>query len=103
MRCILGLCAAAFPIATAFTARAGVHPLATAAACREQHSKDRIRQDHVRHRTSRRYSGENLDSSDDADDGPDADAEIYASLRRRLEELEKSSPVPPAAADRVEA
>lgn len=39
--------------------------------------------------------GSNMDSSDDDDD----DAEIYASLRRRLEELEKNVPV----ADQVEA
>eukprot|EP00903_Cladosiphon_okamuranus_P013995 g13014.t2 len=49
-----------------------------------------------RHR-SRRYVGEgdgpvNLDSSDDI---PEADDEIYASLRRRLEELEKSAPILP--------
>lgn len=46
-----------------------------------------------RHSRTRRYAGEdgpvNLDSSDDA---PEADDEIYASLRKRLEELEKSAP-----------
>lgn len=36
-----------------------------------------------------------MDSSDDADE----DAELYASLRRRLEELEKTAPI----ADQVEA
>eukprot|EP00752_Nemacystus_decipiens_P007679 g6864.t2 len=55
-----------------------------------------------RHRT-RRCAGDggpvNLDSSDD---DPEADDEIYASLRRRLEELEKSAPVVPSA-EEVEA
>lgn len=36
-----------------------------------------------------------MDSSDDSpeEEGGEADAEMYASLRRRLEELEKTAPV----------
>lgn len=97
MRCILGFCAAALPIAASFTAHSAVHP---ALPRQKQSSKDLIMfgRGNRRHRT-RRYAGEdgpvNLDSSDDA---PEADDEkIYASLRKRLEELEKSAPIVPAA------
>lgn len=49
---------------------------------------------------TRRCAGEggpvNLDSSDDV---PEADDEIYASLRKRLEELEKNAPTAAAAED----
>lgn len=92
MRCILGFCAAAaLPMAASFTANSAVHPIVP---CQNMFSSRR-------HRT-RRYAGDggpvNLDSSDDA---PEADDEIYASLRKRLEELEKSAP--PTAAEEVEA
>lgn len=100
MRCILGFCAAALPIAASFTARSAVHP--PALPCQKQSiSKDSIMFGAAvsrRHRTRRCAGGDgpaNLDSSDDAPEG--ADDDMYASLRKRLEELEKSAPIVPAA------
>lgn len=55
-----------------------------------------------RTRRTRRYAGNsdggpaNMDPSDDSPEeggGEEVDAEIYASLRRRLEELEKTAPI----------
>lgn len=99
MRCILGFCAAALPIAASFAVRSAVHTLVP---CQKQSSSsDSIMFSGRRHRT-RRYAGgggpANLDPSDDT---PEADDEMYASLRKRLEELEKSAPI--AAAEEVEA
>lgn len=97
MRCMLGFCVVALPIAASFTVRSAVHSPPVYAPCQKQSSsKDSIMFSDRRRRT-RRNAGEgggpvNLDSSDDA---PEADDEIYASLRRRLEELEKSAPIVP--------
>lgn len=102
MRCILGFFVAALPIAASFTVHSAVHRLAPC----QKHCKDSFmfcsRSGRRHCCRTRLYAGEggggaaNLDSSDD---DPEADDEIYASLRKRLEELEKSAPI---AAEEVE-
>lgn len=126
MRCAIGLCAAALPFVGSFTVGPAAHRSVIPAAA-SFHNKCRSsgsdlqqalygtrRISSERRRLTRRYAGEggggsaNMDPSDDTSEG---DAEMYASLRRRLEELEKqvetSAPAaqgeqvqaPPAAAD----
>lgn len=103
MRCAIGLCAAALPFVGSFT----VGPAAcrsvipAAASCQKKSSIGSDQQascgtrrisSSERRRLTRRYAGEggggsaNMDPSDDTSEG---DAEMYASLRKRLEELEK--------------
>ncbi|CAM9874547.1 unnamed protein product [Laminaria digitata] len=109
MRCIAALCAAAaaLPIAASFSAGPAAHPSVTAASCYQRWTRPRQTNSSKREQSAwrrniggrgrgvvRRNAAEegegpvNMDDSDDPDD-----AEIYASLRKRLEELEKSAPV----------
>ncbi|CAM9326129.1 unnamed protein product [Ectocarpus sp. 4 AP-2014] len=103
MRCAIGLCAAALPFVGSFTVGPAAYRSVIPAAAssqkecsggsnQQQASYGTRRISSERRRLTRRYAGEggggsaNMDPSDDTSEG---DAEMYASLRKRLEELEK--------------
>ncbi|CAB1117016.1 unnamed protein product [Ectocarpus sp. CCAP 1310/34] len=102
MRYAIGLCAAALPFVRSFTMGPAAYRsvIPAAASCQkecsggsnqQQASYGTRRISSERRRLTRRYAGEggggsaNMDPSDDTSEG---DAEMYASLRKRLEELE---------------
>lgn len=109
MHSSLRLFVVVLPIVASFTVRPATYPAsraapAAASSCQKRHqfhlsSGRRSRSSYPFGSRTRRQMAEGKGSNMDSSDDDDEDAEIYASLRRRLEELEKSAPI----ADQVEA